>query len=653
VPGGTYQVSIVMWTWSPTGRAGMRNLRGRTQKEERDCACPSSQFPGEEPVNRPTVQRLLVAAASILASAVFAASAQATLAISSFSVTPSTLQAGGSTTTAGPNLNVSASFTTTNGDSPDDLLLSLAPGLLANPSIVPFCSVANFDADSCASSSEIGSGTVTGTAPEFGTTLNLPATAYLVQPAGSEIADIGLIVTFFDYPVATQIGPVNIRNTPTVGVNIPLNGLPDTIEGVPVQLNGLNLTLAGSANGQPFTRNPTSCTSATSNVTVTSYLATTTDETASSSFTPTGCSSLPYAPTITGTISKDSSDPGIAMTASIGSSYNQADSQAITIDFPYSASPNIGALLADECTPATSGNPWAACTSVGTASITTPLLSKPLSANIYLEEHTGALPSLEIVIPAPFNITLVGTPVLTGSTFEATVNNIPDIPITTLALNIPGGANSLFLAGVHLCTQAQSFAGAFSSWSGASASPSSSVTVSGCPSSSTAVKSAANPLVTAAASTPATRWVSNSEKANAAASAKLATSTTGQIAATGLSTGKAKLVVAIGGGKRTSGIRSVSFRLPAGFSLDSNELSRGVAVAVDGKSVASTSSLRHGLLTVTFAKPGKVAFITIGAPALKVSKALRSGHSRTLSLTATLTRTSGSSATLHLSSDAR
>ena len=52
-------------------------------------------------------------------------------------------------------------------------------------------------------------------------------------------------------------------------------------------------------------------------------------------------------------------------------------------------------------------------------------------------------------------------PAATHATSEESMP--PDIPITTLALNLPGGANSLFLAGVHLCTQAQSFGGTFTS----------------------------------------------------------------------------------------------------------------------------------------------------------------------------------------------
>jgi hypothetical protein len=611
----------------------------------------------------------MVAAIGLLASTAFATPAQASLSISSFSLTPSSTQAGGTTTTPGPNLNLSAQFSTTNGDSPDNMLLSLAPGLLANPSIVPFCTQANFTADNCSSASQIGTGTVTGTAPQFGTTLNLPATAYLVQPTGSEIADVGLIVTFFDYPVATQLGPVQIRTTPDVGINIPFNGLPNTIEGVPVLLNGINLTLAGAVGGQPFTRNPTSCSAATSSIVVNSYNAQTTNVTSNSSFTPTGCSSLPFAPTVTGTVSKDSGDSGIAMTATITSAYNQADSQSINMVFPFSASPNLGALLADECTPATTGNPWAACPVVGTATVKTPLLSQTLNANIYLQQHTNALPTLEIVLPAPFNITLTGTPVLTGSSVQALVANVPDIPITNLSLDLPGGSKSLFLAGVHLCSQSQSFGGTFTAWSGATASPSATATVTGCPTTTTTT-STTTPTTTTTTTSSATSTggaktltATQEESAGTAGSSSrsaaraaggsggashLAARSTGQLSVSGLQGASPKLFVAVGGGKRTSAIRSVTLRLPPGFDVAAGLLARGLRVAVDGHSVAASTRVQRRLLTVSFVRTGRVVFITLRAPALRLSPEARARGGRRLALTATVVCASGRPTTLRL-----
>src|ERR1700744_4336792 len=116
---------------------------------------------------------VLSAVTAVCASAAVAAPVQATLSVSALSVTPSTTQAGGATGQPGPDITIAAQFSTSNGDSPKDLTIGLAPGLLANPTAVPLCSPANFNAGLCPASSRIGSGYVTGTAPGFGLTLSL------------------------------------------------------------------------------------------------------------------------------------------------------------------------------------------------------------------------------------------------------------------------------------------------------------------------------------------------------------------------------------------------------------------------------------------------------------------------------------------------
>jgi len=150
-----------------------------------------------------SARALLAATAGLTVSAVFASSALAAIDVPSFSVTPSTTQAGGSTSQAGPDLTIDAKFSTSDGDSPKDATIALAAGVLANPSVVPLCSTASFNHGLCPNSSRIGTGYITGTAPLFGFTLSLPTDAYLIQPQGTEPARIGLIVTFFDFPVAS------------------------------------------------------------------------------------------------------------------------------------------------------------------------------------------------------------------------------------------------------------------------------------------------------------------------------------------------------------------------------------------------------------------------------------------------------------------
>jgi hypothetical protein len=407
--------------------------------------------------------------------------AQASIDVTSFSLSPSTTQAGGTTSQPGPDLTLDAQFSHQGGDTVKDAKISLAPGILANPSVVPLCSAAQFQADNCPDASRIGHGVVTGTAPSFWTTLNLPADLYLVQPQGSEAARVGLVVTFFDYPVVSQTAPVAIRSTPDVGLDIPLTSIPHQFDGVDVTVDSLHLTIFGSVGGRTFTRNATSCASLANTLTVDSWGAPSTQITKQSPYQATGCSSLPYTPTIAGTVTKDSADDGLAFDARITQTYAEADTHSVLLTLPHSMSPRLS-LLASACT----ASDLTTCPSIGSATVTTPLLSNPITAKIVLVAHTGSIPTLAVLVPQPFGIEIDATPILSGDSVQALVVGIPDVPISNLTLDLAGGSSSLFRAGVHLCSTAQQVSGNFTAWSGATATPSAAATVIGCPANSPA-----------------------------------------------------------------------------------------------------------------------------------------------------------------------
>jgi hypothetical protein len=369
-----------------------------------------------------------------------------------------------------------------------------------------------------------------------------------------------------------------------VGIDIPLTGLPNNLDGIPAIINGLHLKLFGAVDGQPFTRNPTSCSTATSSLTVDSY-GDSTEHTSTSSFTPTGCGSLPYSPTISGSVTKDANDDGIGLQATVTQQYDEADNQSIELTFPFSASPRLSEF-ADACT----NSDISTCPSVGSATITTPLLTDSLQANVVLVANPGALPTVAILIPPPFGITLDATPILTGSSVQALVTDVPDIPISNLTLTLPGGSDSLFEGGVHLCTDPQTWGGNFTAWSGATASPSAPATVIGCPGSSASAPTA--PTTTNNTPTIASGPTAHSSEAKGLV--RLA---------------RHRLTVVVGAGRKLRKLRSVSIRIPAGLNVELSKL----AVKLDGRSVRAAVKLRHGVLTITFAKPGRIAFISIGA----------------------------------------
>ena len=69
----------------------------------------------------------------------------------------------------------------------------------------------------------------------------------------------------------------------------------------------MSLTINGTLGGKPFTRMPTNCSPGSSTITI-AYANKTETSTASPDFKPTGCASLPFSPTVTGSAVEDLND---------------------------------------------------------------------------------------------------------------------------------------------------------------------------------------------------------------------------------------------------------------------------------------------------------------------------------------------------------
>jgi hypothetical protein len=513
-------------------------------------------------------------ACAVSVAAIAPAVARAQLTVSSFSLTPSTTRAG-----ANPDVTVTASFSSDDGDSPRDATISLPPGLLANPLAPSTCDASDFANDSCPDSSKIGDGTITGTS--FGQTLSIPTSIYLIAPQGSELARIGLIVDFFDSPVASLTAPVRLRSSPDVGLDIPLTNIPDSIEGVNVQINALTFTLFGTVGGHQFTRNPTSCGAADTRVEVSSYNAPTSPVDADSSFTPIACDALPYAPKLTASASQGT---GSALSATITQKAGEAATRTVEMTLPSAFSPNLSALSA----PCASADP-SSCPSVGSATVTTPLLAAPLEGKLVL-----ASAGLEAVFPPPLSLTLLGTPSFTGGRIGATFSDIPDVPLTSLRVSFALGPGSLLSASSDLCKSAQTLVADLTAHSGASTHLTPMLTVSGCPRRATAKLDLArmrgrHPRVALTVNDPV-------------------------------------------------GLRSLTVRLPGGLRLEPHALPRGIAITVDGHAVRHLAVTTH---TVSVTSSGHLLRVVLSAPALRVGAALRNHRVHRLTFALNITDAGG------------
>ncbi len=421
---------------------------------------------------------LLVSVAAI-ATAAAAAPASASVTVSSFSVTPSTTQAG-----AAPNLKLVANFSYGffSLDSVDNATVSLAPGLLENPTVPAQCSVSAFNADLCPPSSWIGTGSVTATSPVFfGVPAPFDTNLYLVTPGPGQVARVGLIINVLGLPLESTLAPISVRSKAgDVGVDINLSGLPNNYNGLPLTVLGLNLTIFGTVDGQSFTRNPTRCAAGASRIVANSYNAQDQISSASSSFTPTGCSSLAFQPGGAATATLDRVGLGVAYSTTFTQTAPEAAIKSISVTTPPSLSPNL-AVIANGCT----ATDLRTCPAVGSATETTPFLSTPITGTIVLVSHPGALPTPVIVFSSPISLVQPGTVKLSSGpplTLTTTFDGLPDLPMSKLSVTFNGGARGLFLANrVAICTKPQNSSGRLVGQNGATESGNVVTSILGCP----------------------------------------------------------------------------------------------------------------------------------------------------------------------------
>jgi hypothetical protein len=402
-----------------------------------------------------------IALAIVALGAAVPAPASASVSVTTFTVTPSTLAAD-----ASPNVTVNAKFSYSDGsDTAKTATLVLAPGLLANPqAVTATCTQTELDSNSCPSASQIGTGSLV--ASTFLGNLTAAASLYLMPAAtSSQIAQVGLIGSAAGQTITGQAAITAATNP--VSLKLALSNIPQQAGGFSIQLLQIQLTIDGTVDGQPFTRNPTSCSSLASKLSVTTYESST-PVAASSSFTPTGCSALAYAPNFSASAKRDTTDNGVAVTVTGTEGATGSATRNLSVTLPPSLVLNsavVSAAQASGCATST----LSGCPQVGTVSATIPYLAKALVGRVYfVGRGTTELPGLYMRFgqPVPFKTFSRGASTSSGTT--ETFTSLPDAPFTRLTVKLSGGTSSLFTNGT-LCTTPGSAKATFTPWSGAAA----------------------------------------------------------------------------------------------------------------------------------------------------------------------------------------
>jgi hypothetical protein len=546
------------------------------------------------------------------------ASASVSGAVRAFTFTPAF-------TTAGSDPNVTTDLTlnySTTGDSVKDVTVTLPPGLLASPAAIPpadLCTPADLQGGnpSCPAASEVATGTATVTIGGVLGPISVGLTGYLMPPpdATKDVAGIAVIASAISglpglSSVSTGALDISVVNGGPVGV-LKLTNIPNSLDGMSLQINSFDLTVDGHTHTTPkvpFTRLPTKCSLATSQVSVQTYAAASANGAGTSSFTPSPCSTTTprYTPTLTASVTKDANDSGVRFVTTVSQPLSsppgsiQAGTATTVLRIPFKV---IGPSIGNAAACISSGG----CT-IGSAVVLSPLLAKPLVGTLSLDPPATS-PSLTVTFPPPVAFTFSG--VVNIGTGVTTFSHLPDVPLSSLEVIVDGGPNAAFAA---TCNPSSGvITGTFVGQNGARARSNAPFTVTGCP------------------------------------KVKVGAPTVSDGSLTGVGRGHPKLSFKVTAGTNAPELRSVTLSVPAGIHIVAKGLKKGAWLSGATLKYASVS---HGRLLITFG-PSVGFTVTIAGKAITASKSLvkkaKRHKLRKLSGSLSATDTSGKSTRLKLS----
>jgi len=486
-----------------------------------------------------------------------------------------TLSQGGTTAGSNPTVTFNATFTSTTSDSVKNVTFALPPGLLANENIAGgACLLSGTPSASC----QVGSGTIT-----LGG-VSTPVTLYLVaQPKSTDVGGLALVVG------TTPAAPAS-----TADVTLSSTGLSVAFSNLSAGITAMNVTLTNL-------RLPTSCPSPAANVTMTAVSqAGVSPSPVTAPLNVTGCSGLPYSPNLTAAVAANSSGDAL-LTLGITQAAGESANKTIVLTFPSGLTPNDTPLI-----PCLTGS-GSGCT-IGTATATSPLVPITLNGTVTLGGSVSS-PTFAIVFPAPFNTTINGTVNL--DTNSVTFPNVPDIPLTSLTLDVTGPSGGR--AFTTDC-KAANVTGNFTAQGGQTHAASAPITYTGCQK---------KPTVTGSTS--------------------------------GLATGHPKLKLKVVHGTGAANVAAVAIGLPGGLrfsrsafvshrtctTLKSKKKKCTTTTLITGLGIAGGTaksvSLKGGKLVVTLKKASGSVTFTLSGPLVSETKALQTKVKKHKATTLTFT----------------
>jgi hypothetical protein len=307
---------------------------------------------------------------------------------------------------------------------------------------------------SCPESSRVGAVDVAaGAGP---TPLHVGGVAYLAGPYKGAPLSLAIVTPAIADPF--DLGAVVVRTAlhvdpATAQIQAVSDPIPQILEGIPLDVRSIALKM----DRPQFTLNPTSCDPM--QITGSALSASGQSAALANPFQVGGCSSLPFKPKLSLRLkggTKRASHPKLI--ATLKAKAGEANIAKAQVKLPTSAfleQAHIRTVCtrvqfaADACPP---GSIY------GSATATTPLLSDPLSGNVYLRSSNHKLPDLVVALKGPpslpIEIDLDGKTDSVKGALRNTFEALPDAPVSSFRLQLFGGKRGLVVNSRNLCAHA-------------------------------------------------------------------------------------------------------------------------------------------------------------------------------------------------------
>ena len=365
------------------------------------------------------------------------------------------------------------------------LQTTLPPGLVGAIPSVPLCGEPQAQAGTCAAASKIGEATASvgaGSEP-----YSFTGPVYLTGPYGG--APYGLSI-----PIPAQAGPFDLGSgacdcvvtRAAIGVNphtarvIATSSLPTVVKGVPLRLKGLSVAVTRPN----FLFNPTNCSALATNSTLTSTFEAT--QNVSSPFQAANCAALAFKPSFkVSSAAKTTKLGGASLQVDLTEPAHEANIASVFAQLPAQLPARL-TTLQKACPEATFAQNPRICpvgSLVGGATVTTPVLPGKLSGPAYLVSHGGAaFPDLDLVLEDDgVRVILTGNTNIKKGITSSTFASVPDVPVSSFALDLPVGPHSALAANGNLCAGRLAMPTTILAQNGKQIKQSTAISVRGCP----------------------------------------------------------------------------------------------------------------------------------------------------------------------------